>query len=137
MVPSAVNAQAAPSGTIIEGTVYDISSGNPVAVSGATVNITCNEQSKTVTTGGNGQYYAVYTISTCPLGASFSVTAGKENLGGAENGTVDNRFESLDINIGHANIFMTQVPEFGIVTGAMALLTSGGSLFAFRRMRKA
>lgn len=31
----------------------------------------------------------------------------------------------------------TQVPEFGLLTGAVAMLTSGGSLLAFRRMRKA
>ena len=29
------------------------------------------------------------------------------------------------------------VPEFGLITGAVAMLTSGGTLLAFRRMRKA
>lgn len=136
-MPAAVFAQSAASGTIIEGTVYDVSNNNRVTVSGATVNINCGGQRQTVSTGANGQYYAVYSTDVCPLGANFSVTAGKGTLGGAENGIVDNRFENLDINIGHANIFMTQVPEFGLIPGAIAALTSGGSLFAFRRMRKA
>ena len=120
------------SGTFVQGFVYDTTNGN-AAVPNANVFVKCNSTTLPATTNASGKYAVTFDVSDCNDGDALSVSANKDDLQGTNTGTVNE--VTTNINVGVVNVFVSQVPEFGLVTGAMALLTSGGSFLAFRRMK--
>lgn len=125
-----LQAMAQASGTFVQGFVYDSTNGN-APVSGASVFVKCNSTTIPATTNGAGKYSVTFNVSACPENATVTASASKDDLQGTGSDTVDN--VTANINIAVVNVFATQVPEFGLLTGAAALLGSGGTFFAFRR----
>jgi hypothetical protein len=112
--------------TAISGTVVDASN---VAVNGASVAVTCTHlavpTTKTVTTNSLGVYNAYFSSTECNSGD----TAVAHTDGAADNtGKVDFnkncRINTLKLNL--------QIPEFGVIAGAVALVGALG-IFVYRR----
>ena len=103
-------------------------------VTNAVVNVTCGGVTQLAVFQG-GTYNTTFTNPACTNGSAIVVTATYGQSSATINDAITNR------GTGATNVFLqldgpiAQVPEFGLVTGAMALLTSGGSLFAYRRFR--
>ncbi len=123
--------------TMVRGNVYG---DNFAGLGGLTVTVTCADavknhvETKTAITDNYGLYTVNFDKNTC--GAYQPITSTVTYKGQTQTQTVyvsHDQQATLDFYYGT----MTSVPEFGLVTGAMAALTSGSSLFAFRRMRKA
>lgn len=125
-----LSAFAQVSGTFVQGFVYDTTHSN-APVANASVFVKCNNTTQTVATNSLGKYAATFSLSDCNDGDSIHVSANKNQLAGSGVGTVSNVV--TNINVGVVNVFVSQVPEFGMLTGALALLTTGGSFFALRR----
>jgi hypothetical protein len=131
VLPVASQAQVAPATTYIRGFVYNAS--DHQAVPNASVSVTCGSETKGGTTNSLGKYSLTFNNNTCNDGDMIGVHATSGELQGNGGGEVEGI--TADINIGMADVFVSQVPEFGLVTGAIALLTSGGSYLALKRKR--
>ena len=121
--------------TYISKVTVSVTDGEGTVIQDATVSVTCG--STTISpTYANNLYTGYFGKDKCTQGKQIYATAvwnGKTQS--TEPFVIPvNEKQTLAIVFGDEPV--TQVPEFGIVTGAMALLTSGGSLLAFRRMRK-
>jgi len=127
-----LSASAQVSGTFVQGFVYDTTHSN-APVANANVFVTCNSTTHSVTTNGAGKYASTFSLAECNDGDPIHVSANKNNLSGNGSGTVSNVV--TNINVGVVNVFVSSVPEFGMLTGALALLTTGGSYFALKRKR--
>ncbi len=99
----------------------------------ADVTVTCDGETKSTKTGGNGWYNATFHgINTCDEGDTAYITASKDGISGSATGVVvekkDGRF--VDRNFSIINF---SVPEFGLFTGAIALIGSAGTFYALRK----
>ncbi|RJR28259.1 hypothetical protein C4561_00150 [candidate division WWE3 bacterium] len=103
-------------------------------VSGADVEVICGDLSDNTTTNGGGSYYVTFNqTELCHEGTIVTVNASKEGLSGSNTSAVaeDPRKAKVDVFIS-AN----EVPEFGLITGAVAGLASAGSYLALKRRSK-
>jgi ribosomal protein S17 len=102
-------------------------------VVGAQVTTVCTHDSqnynKTTTTNGQGKYEVIYPSNQCDDGDSVTVTATKDGATGTDTGIVRERRCLRDIAI--INIIL--VPEFGLITGAFAALTSAGAFWVMKK----
>lgn len=113
----------------VTGTVTDGSS-NPVF--NATVSITCVNESTTEFTDTLGNYIASLNDPTCIPGSTAFVTATKNGVGtGHNSGVVCTAGVNgdCDINVAFVDV---QIPEFGVIAGAVALVGALG-IFIYRR----
>ncbi|MFA6005276.1 MAG: hypothetical protein WC775_02205 [Patescibacteria group bacterium] len=129
LIPQA-SAQPAPvEQTIVNGQVKD-GANNPV--SGASVQTNCNGNVRNTSTNGDGKYQTVYTGTECPVNTvvTAQATAGSQSGGGSGQVQEVINTGTVIINVALINI---AVPEFGLMTGAVAAV---GSLAVFLKMRK-
>jgi hypothetical protein len=107
-----------------------------VAAAGATVVVSCRHNNisytRVATTDAGGNYSVIYANEPpqCLPGDQITVTVFKDDFSGANqaNAPVSN---NATINV---KIFETQaIPEFGMISGAAALLTSAGAFYAMRK----
>lgn len=126
--PTSANAQLSVTGTIIGGKVTQ----NGAPVPGAAVTVNCEGSVRSATTNGGGDYAVTYSKSDCANTDSVTVTASKDGNIGSKDGTVYNW--SADIDLAIVNVVIS-VPEFGLIPGALAALTSTGIFLNLRRRK--
>ena len=111
----------------VAGTVYY----NGTAVEGATVEVTCNNVSASATTNLFGDYDVEFTSDNCKFGDSVTVVAHKDSLNGQNTGSMCDS-QTCEIPIGLVDVDV-QVPEFGVIGGALVLLAGIGIVFYRRK----
>ena len=104
------------------------------AVVGANVSVSCNSFTLTTTTNGTGVYTVQFGNSQCLVGQTVTVNATSGSLNGSNSGLMDNGSSFGGIKVDVAVVNVPLVPEFGLITGAFAALTSGG-LFMIKRRK--
>lgn len=119
---------------IDEGVVQGVVTGSDNSpVVGAGVSVTCNNVTNTTSTDGSGHYHVEFENGTCQVGYAVTVDASKDSQSGSNSGYMqwqEANEGSVTINVVLAG--SPDVPEFGVITGAFAALTSGG-LFLLKR----
>ena len=103
-------------------------------VAHANVQVTCNGHVVTDKTNTDGQYDVFFDAADCPVGATVTTVATKDDFSGVQTGVV----AAGAVNQARANVVMSQVvavPEFGAIAGVGAALTSGGAFLAIRRRK--
>ncbi|MFW5703912.1 MAG: hypothetical protein ACOCXQ_03675 [Patescibacteria group bacterium] len=116
--------------TFIDGIIYD-EGGNFIA--DADVYVQCGTFSIVVNSGPTGHYATAADQLDCNNGDTVTVTATKDGRTGSNSDTVALSGDAF-IDVAIVDVVI-QIPEFGLVTGGAALLSSAGSL-AFLRRRK-
>lgn len=113
--------------TKVRGNVYDQTAGVPIG--GLAVSVTCNGNTKTATTDGNGLYVVQFTKSQCDKYApvSASATFNGEPLSMSVLVSAQNT-ATMNLNFG-----MVAVPEFGLITGLVSAVGSGVAFLGLRR----
>jgi hypothetical protein len=112
--------------TMVSGEVKDA---NNDPVSGASVAVTCThntvDTTKNVVTDASGKYYAFFGSTECNTGDSvLAQTEGSEDQEGTVEYNQTCRINTLKLNL--------QIPEFGVIGGAIVLL-AGLGIVAYRR----
>ncbi len=132
----ATSAQATSLNTVIRGNAYN--NGSPV--NNLAVSITCVDHnvtySTTAHTDGNGLYEITVPISSCTKGDSTTQKATYNGVTLTDNELVSNdpQFNGVSyLATGDFNFSVASVPEFGTLTGMVALLGSVGAFVFFRR----
>ncbi len=136
---------AIPTKTVVAGKVYNADYSD--TVSGAIVNVTCNEsQQDTTSLLSDGSYSVQFTASECALGDSINVkgyctssmscnetVSGNSIVGsGIGDGTeVNIDMSSIDLALGVSNIAL--IPEFGLIVGTLTILSALSVFFVIRR----
>jgi len=121
--------------TYVSGTITDQSTGDPV--SGASVDVTCNGNLKSTTSGADGGYSVQYLASECDYNDTVSVSASYDSLSGSSDSvdwyTQNSQIGCLEmiVNVACANVPL--IPEFGIAIGT---LTMAGAIVAFFIIRR-
>ena len=105
---------------------------NSISIPGANVSVLCNGNTLTTTTNPTGLYFVQFTNSVCMSGQTVTVTATSGGMSGTETGTMDNGNSYGGVRVDVAVVNIPLVPEFGMITGAVTALTSGG-LFLLKR----
>jgi hypothetical protein len=103
------------------------------AIAGAHVIVICSGNVKKTTTDNSGTYLVQYPIAKCPNQAIANVTATFGSKGGNNSGQVKNLTEKLNVAIVNVSV----VPEFGLLTGAVATIAGGAGYLAIRRREAA
>lgn len=89
--------------TFVIGKIYDTNFNTPV--SGASVDVTCQGNTKTTTSLADGAYGIGFELSECANESSVSITATRDNLYGSNGGQIDNSNETDYFTV--KNIVMT------------------------------
>ena len=117
---------------VIQGVVSAANSSPSV---GANVTATCNGHTYTGTTNGFG-FYQIFTPTTpveeCPNGMTVVASAVNGSEHGSNSGLMQHGTGVGQANLDIALIPIQMVPEFGMLTGVVASLVSGG-LFLLKR----
>lgn len=118
--------------TVIAGKIYNADFSD--VVSGATVEVTCNNHLVNTTSLSDGAYSASYLNAECQGNNSLSVHAYKAGVG--ENtiiGDIHNNYPipNFDLNLGVVNVPL--VPEFGLIAGLTTVLGALGVFFFVRK----
>lgn len=107
----------------------------------ADVSATCDGQTKTAKTNGQGKFLVVFFgKDICEAGSIVTITITKNGLTGTGSGPVQ---ITRDGRIVDRNIFLSgpitvaAVPEFGATTGAIAAIASIGVFYMMRRRKLA
>ena len=100
---------------------------------GANISVLCNGNTLNTTTDGSGLYEVSFTGGVCEAGQNVTVTASKGGLTGIKNGTMQANGQAGYVKIDVAIVNIPLVPEFGLITGAMTFLASGGVLFLIKK----
>lgn len=116
--------------TVVTGQIISAGGGG---VPSATVHVECNGNNLSTTSGPTGYYIVKYTMTQCAPGDTVTVVASKGSDVGSNARSVSptgNAFLTVAIiDVQFA------IPEFGIIPGAVALLSSIGSIAFIRRKR--
>lgn len=112
-----------------ETTISGYVSSNGKKVNEAYVTATCNGHTKHFHTTPGGFYTIQFTARRCPPSTLVTVTASKKGQSGANQGNVNNE-QHAHINVVIGNV---AVPEFGIITGAAAVIGGVAVLAVIRR----
>lgn len=115
--------------TWISGTVYN-SEGTPV--NGGSVNVTCGSTTKVAIIDGSGNYAKTFTQVECKAGDTATATASTSDGSGSSSEVVQNTVVNgpiVDLDIAVIDI---NVPEFGLIGGALTGLASIGGYLALR-----
>jgi hypothetical protein len=127
---SAANIVGPGATTAIAGKIYN--SDYTATVSGATVNVTCNNILKSTTSLGDGVYSVTYSGQDCNEGDLLSVHAIKAGVGeNTINGSIHDNYPLVNLNLGVVNVPL--VPEFGTAIGVLTILGALGVFFVVRR----
>ena len=96
---------------------------------GASVSVTCNATTiPTTADTPSGNFNVNFTTAQCSDGDSITVNASFNGENASFNGTADN-----NVNFGNIILAAVAVPEFGLITGALA---AAGSAFAYFKLRR-
>ena len=119
--------------TIIAGKVYqnsDLEHSPPADF--ANVSVTCNSIEKNTTALGDGTYSILFNLTD---GCLNTVASGYATWNGTKSlpqtGNIQNYTSSFDLYLGVINIAM--VPEFGVIAGALTLVSAVGIFFLVRK----
>lgn len=115
---------------IVQGLVSG-SDNNPLV--GADIQVDCNSVIKNTTSNASGFYSVQYANEGCDDGDTATVTATKDGQTGIADGVLQDEGTIGFLNLDVAVIHVPVVPEFGLITGGIALLTSAGSYYVFKR----
>jgi hypothetical protein len=121
--------------TIVGGTIYQDVVTNGVV--GASVTVVCHHGSldytKDVVSGVDGSYSAEFPYDQCDYTNQVSVSAAKDSLTGANQGSVSMTYglPGVTLNVGIVNVPM--VPEFGLIAGLTTVLGALGVFFFVRK----
>lgn len=127
---SSANLGVTPGYTVVTGSVRKADN-SPVP--GASVSIQCNSVNVNTTSGADGYYYTVIEDEDCVVGDPVVVTATKDGNAGANGQTVSPTGNAF-VNIAIVEVQFA-VPEFGMLPGALAMVSSVGTLFMMRRRK--
>ena len=121
--------------TIIGGKIYNADFSETVA--GASVEVTCNGNVKTTTSLSDGAYSVIYSEDPedeseyCDNGHALSVYASNPDYGSnTVEGIIHNNVV-FNIDVGIVNVPL--VPEFGMIVGALTIISAIGVFFFVRR----
>ncbi|GBE20047.1 MAG TPA: hypothetical protein ENG87_04470 [Candidatus Pacearchaeota archaeon] len=118
--------------TLIAGKIYNADFSD--TIEGAEVTITCQGDVQNATSLDDGAYSVVYNETEeggCENGASLTVSAVKGELYGSKTGIIhDNAFEG-DWDLAIVNVPL--VPEFGLIAGALTILSAVSVFFFIRK----
>jgi hypothetical protein len=119
---------------VVEGVVSGVDNN---AVNGANVTVVCHnpggDVTKTTTTDATGFYLVQYSNYQCVPDYLVTVTAEKDGNSGTREGNMVSAGSVGNVHLDIAIVNVPIVPEFGLITGAFALVTSAGSMFMLRR----
>lgn len=118
--------------TIIAGKIYN--SDFTLEIQGATVEVTCDDLTKTKTSEADGAYSVEYDEEDCSEGSDLSVHAYKAGVGeNTVSGVIYDNYPvpSWNLNLGVVNVPL--VPEFGLLVGTLTILGAVGVFFVVRR----
>jgi hypothetical protein len=122
--------------TIVAGQVYDVTK-NSTPIDWAKVTITCEHNGTNHTqytkTDLHGYYGVVYPNTQCTFGDKVNVLAEKDSMKGFGSGYVDKHLGGPCVGIDIAFVFVPVVPEFGLIVGALTILSAAGIFFYVRR----
>jgi hypothetical protein len=111
----------------VQGNVMLSGGGNAV---GAAVVITCGANVLNDTTGTNGRYGVTFADGACTEGDAISVVASLNGDNGSANRTASS---VMPQNMDNIILAAIAVPEFGTITGLIALAGSAGGYLALKR----
>lgn len=119
--------------TVIAGKIYDGPDFETASgVEGANVNVTCNGNVKTTTSLDDGTYSVIFTETECPGDSTgVLVVAEKDGVSNSGTGNVHDYTSSIGVYLGVVNVAL--IPEFGLVIGALTLVSAIGVFFFVRR----
>ena len=106
-------------------------SGAPVV--GASVSVTCNSNVLNAITNVNGVYFVQYSNVQCPVGQIVNVNASSGSMAGSNSGSMMAGSAVGGVQVDVAVVNVPLVPEFGLITGAVTSLVSGGVFLLKRR----
>jgi len=106
--------------TLIIGTIYD-QEGNEV--SGASVDIACNEMSDTVESDADGIYSVLYDSEDCDAGDTVYVNAEKSGVGSGSNSGEVCGTDTCPFNVALIDV---TIPEFTVIAAGIALIGALG-----------
>lgn len=118
--------------TVVSGTIYqgDVTNG----ISDAEVTVSCNGYDETTTSLSDGQYSVTFSASECDYQDDVTVIAEKDELVGTNEGDVSMTYTfgyGCKLNVGVINVPL--VPEFGLIAGALTMVSAVGIFFIVRR----
>lgn len=105
-----------------------IKTSNGQDASDALVTVKCGNTEVTKT-DGSGVYEVVFRSDKCPLGSIGVVNAKQKNEGARGSVKINSLENQLSLNLGPIN----RVPEFGAITGIVAVAGSAASYIALKR----
>ncbi len=119
--------------TTIRGQILD-DEGQPFKF--AKVQVNCDGKTQNSITSGQGKYIAIFAGNNCGIGDPVTVTATKDGKSGSSTGIVQNRRDGRIVDVNFSVVsFNINVPEFGLLPGAIAALGSAGAFLAIRRRK--
>ena len=131
--------------TVISGKVFNSTN---KTVANATVMVTCQHNgtnsTQTTTTLWNGPFKGTFLVkfsdSICESKDKVFVTASSGNFVGTTSGTVKDLFGSegkhhrfFDVDLAVVKVYLNMVPEFGLLAGALTMVSAVGIFFVVRR----
>lgn len=102
------------------------------AANGASVEVLCNGFTLNTTTDSTGFYIVNYDPGQCQVGEPVLVTATLGGQSGDNVGVMSDAGMVGHLRLDVAIVHVPLVPEFGLLTGALTALTSGG-LFLLKK----
>lgn len=120
--------------TIVAGKIYDSANFETAnSVSGANIEVTCNNNVLTTQSKTDGTYSVAYnSTNDCPDGSTVTVVAEKDGFSNSGSGLVHDYSAFIpDIHIGVVNIAL--IPEFGLIIGTLTVISAIGVFFLVRR----
>lgn len=115
--------------TWVSGTVYGPDN---TPVSGGSTNVNCGGTNKVATINSDGTYAVSFTQDECSAGDTASATASTSEGSGSSSTTVQNTSVNgpiVDLDIAVIDI---NVPEFGVIGGALTGLASVGGYLVMK-----
>ena len=115
--------------TDVFGTVTD-ANGDPV--NHASVDVLCGTTTKHANTDSNGFYTVNFGNGQCDSGQGVTVNVEKDGNTGSNNGTMGSSNVNIDVVIQAPSI-----PEFGLLTGIVAMSGSAGTYLLLKKRASA
>ena len=115
--------------TLIAGKIYNADFSDTIEEASVTIDCSGNIQSSTSLS--DGAYSVTYDGEACNEGSSLTVSAVKGSLYGSETGIIHDKALAGTWDLAVVNVPL--VPEFGIIIGALTILSAMGIFFVVRR----
>ena len=122
-----------PNQTLVWGKVID--NANAKGIVGAYVHVECNGYELERLSTHSGYYAVFFAQEHCQLGDTVTVTSSYGDLYGVKTGIIDQNLEQwfavVDMDL--TRIDVPLVPEFGMIVGALTIVSAIGVFFVVRR----